>query len=1228
MIPPNPLQSGRIQWILHTVIACPLPLLIALGLLLPPRGYAEEPPAKKEAAAAPVDVSAHFPTDRARLWLGHSQMIVFEGNPPPSKQTLPASIEPAGIAEILGTATLLDGESKGYVRLRGLKPGHAKLQIGGATLAIEVVEDPSDTASFRRKPSIVSPVAGAHIWGKIGVGVEIPSLSSDAPETRVILRLPDGREIEPSSSAPLGTQRHLTYEVDAASLPAGNTVLVAVARDASGNESSSDPLPLVALGPDNPPLIAGQCSEQNSPQRPERQGDKTPAVIADTSAPGGNCIDNSIPKPSWCLPFEAPESGYYQVMLTARGDEGIGAYPSIGLYIDDEGRPLTAARLPGAEWRRSPIGRPIYIEAGPHVLTPAYLNDVSAGKQDNRNLYLARYEVARIGPSAPAPGAASTMMAGETPMVADTAPAKKPSPEMAVQSSPRVGFDSIFDGGTIAGPIIIKARANWPQQETAPAPRVDLVLNGKTIQSQSGTEALFMVRPSAFHPGENTVQLRASIAGSSPAVSAIQRLTLPAVDGLKPGESRFLRFTAVDPAWDPSMRQRLDRASGSGAFLTNGESILQLPDDLVGTFRLRLEVKGQEFSGPPVASILLLQPDKPEQTIGDIPAYAGFQTLGDLPVTLAKGPKQIVVRYANDLSRPADPSKQLPAGDRNLWVKALRLEETIDPATVPPATARILYPGPGHVSGMADAVVAGVFAPTGATKFDLLVDGTSRGLPLATDGGVGPLLFPLVTRGLPPGEHTLQVVPDSAAAKPSEIVHFKVSADIGADATYDRAIHLLNHFAYGPEPRELAAVLVLGEKEWLHRRLAETSDSPGERAAFDSGEVAGPITDNEGAVVPRSLNHLLLTPNPVRARFLLWAENHFSTWLKKEGALPKWREHLRFAELGPAPFGDLLMASATSPAMLFYLDQHRASASRINENYAREIMELHTLGVHGGYTQSDVTNLAWLINGWTLSQEAPTGQEIYRVPVWTFRFDPALSSGKATRIFGMEFAATPPEQRLDAAMRALEMLAAHPSTAQFVSRKLAEHYVGIPAPPKLVDDLARVFLETGGDMRAMLEAIREHPDFWSAPDRIATPLDFGLRLSRIAGSTNVNTVDLLLKKSAMGLFDRMTPDGYPEADSNYADSNSTLQRWTFAQAMEAAIGQTIPAAWIPASQKPDRAAAQRLVDLAAVRITGKTLGQTSNDASIDYLLGSTASAPARMRSTANFIARTPEASLR
>jgi uncharacterized protein (DUF1800 family) len=230
----------------------------------------------------------------------------------------------------------------------------------------------------------------------------------------------------------------------------------------------------------------------------------------------------------------------------------------------------------------------------------------------------------------------------------------------------------------------------------------------------------------------------------------------------------------------------------------------------------------------------------------------------------------------------------------------------------------------------------------------------------------------------------------------------------------------------------------------------------------------------------------------------------------------------------------------------------------------------------------------------------------------------------------MEFAGVPLEERFDRVLTALNMLSAHPSCAFFISRKLAEHYVSDPAPPDLVNDMARVYLESGGDLRVMLLALSENPKFLAAPDKVASPVDFSVRLARLARLGYPGPVSDFVSRSGMGMFDRATPDGYPDADGYFTSSNALLQRWRFAQTIQNSFlaNGLIPQDWRPADNQWDTATIQRLVDLVAVRITGNVLSSSSNDAALQLLASATGNTDQRLHLLATFLCQIPETSLR
>ena len=582
----------------------------------------------------------------------------------------------------------------------------------------------------------------------------------------------------------------------------------------------------------------------------------------------------------------------------------------------------------------------------------------------------------------------------------------------------------------------------------------------------------------------------------------------------------------------------------------------------------------------------------------------------------------------------------------------------------------VLYPANGaHVFG-ADAVIARV---TGGDRLvppawvDVLLDGEPQGVRSVSPVGTDAILLPLVLRQVSPGSHHLSVrVADTAGHtvdSPAQLLNVLPAAP-AVRGPYERAIFLLDRLAFGPDPRELTAVLTLGETVWLNNRLNAAFDSPTDQALLRLACTKYPRIDDENQGASRALAQWIGTDNPVRARFTAWAENHFSTWINKTRAAPKWHEHLDFCRLGVAPFADLLSVSSHSPAMLVYLDQEKSYAGKLNENYAREVMELHTLGVHAGYAQTDVTALAGVLNGWTLASEATLPQTdaplslVYNTNneyghTDFFHFVPALNDGKERRVFGLDFPAAPdPAARYDRVRLAMEMLASHPGTAEHVSRKLAEHYVGVPAPDPLVHTLAQTFLDTGGDMRAMLRTLAASNAFWSAPPKMATPFDYGLRIARLSRASVLelgappdqalrpDQIAGFLKKSGMGLFDRVTPDGYPENSADYIDSNALLQRWHFMEGNLEVINRLVPNVWRkPPVPTPAKVAneiltnfppapedpAQRFIDLAAIRLTGRLLSPASNQAALGILAEGT---PDQMKQAILFVSLLPETSLR
>jgi uncharacterized protein (DUF1800 family) len=270
-------------------------------------------------------------------------------------------------------------------------------------------------------------------------------------------------------------------------------------------------------------------------------------------------------------------------------------------------------------------------------------------------------------------------------------------------------------------------------------------------------------------------------------------------------------------------------------------------------------------------------------------------------------------------------------------------------------------------------------------------------------------------------------------------------------------------------------------------------------------------------------------------------------------------------------FEDLLVATAQSPAMLFYLDNWlsvgpnsekatgvAASGSRrrgtsaprkpgkrvgLNENYGRELMELHTLGVNGGYTQKDVTEVARVFTGWTLKPPREGGE---------FTFDERMHDPGEKIVLGHRIKYRGKKEGLEV----LHILAHHPSTAKLVSTKLALRFVSDSPPATLVDRMARTFLKKNGDIRQVLKTMLESPEFWGEDEyraKVKTPLEFVVSALRITQTdiTDARALTRQLQRMGMPLYEMQPPTGYSMKAETWVNSSALLERMNFALALSA-----------------------------------------------------------------------------
>ncbi len=316
--------------------------------------------------------------------------------------------------------------------------------------------------------------------------------------------------------------------------------------------------------------------------------------------------------------------------------------------------------------------------------------------------------------------------------------------------------------------------------------------------------------------------------------------------------------------------------------------------------------------------------------------------------------------------------------------------------------------------------------------------------------------------------------------------------------------------------------------------------------------------------------------------------NHFNVDAKKGTTrflLTEYeREAIRPHVLGR--FRDLLGATAKSPAMLFYLDnwmsadpngphleQMRPMARRarqgrtgragqagqagragqagaaparrptgLNENYGRELLELHTLGVDGGYTQKDVTEVARAFTGWSIEQPRQGGG---------FRFAPALHDDGEKMVLGRRIAAGGGARDGE---QVLDILAAHPATARFISTKLARRFISDTPPEALVDRMAATFAKTGGDLRAVMTTLLTSREFLSPADdasKVKTPLEFVVSALRATGADIRDGKPLVrsVEQLGMPLYQCQPPTGYADSADAWVNTGALVQRMNLALAL-------------------------------------------------------------------------------
>jgi len=431
-----------------------------------------------------------------------------------------------------------------------------------------------------------------------------------------------------------------------------------------------------------------------------------------------------------------------------------------------------------------------------------------------------------------------------------------------------------------------------------------------------------------------------------------------------------------------------------------------------------------------------------------------------------------------------------------------------------------------------------------------------------------------------------------------------------------KVIHFLSRTSFGPTRDEVARVNRIGIRPYLDEQLrpeAIADDLVEEKLAglktmrlssrelielYPPPRVARQQANQPGMMArqemqaPRMIIFELQQARLLRSIYSqrqlfevmvdFWS-NHFNVFSAK-GA-ERWlttsydRDTIRPNALGK--FKDILLATAKSPAMLFYLDNWMSASPDspgarfagannrrrgLNENYARELMELHTVGVDGGYTQKDVIEVARCFTGWTIRQ--PRGEG-------SFYFEPRIHDNGEKLVMGTRI---PAGGAMDDGLRVIELLVRHPATARFISLKLARRFIADDPPPSIVNNASEAFRQSDGDIRIVLKTLIDSPEFF-APEsylaKVKKPLEFVASALRAIGSETQMTHQLLRYVGRMGepLFLAQPPTGFPDVASSWISPDMLLTRMNFAADL---VGNRLPGSRVAPDRLKDKDAFLRL----------------------------------------------------
>ena len=377
------------------------------------------------------------------------------------------------------------------------------------------------------------------------------------------------------------------------------------------------------------------------------------------------------------------------------------------------------------------------------------------------------------------------------------------------------------------------------------------------------------------------------------------------------------------------------------------------------------------------------------------------------------------------------------------------------------------------------------------------------------------------------------------------------------------AQHLLNRAGYGPRPGEIAGVLDRGPTKWIEEQLEPGPDPELDTRLAAYPAIAYPISQvldlykadsrTTGVILDQFFSAKVVRAvharNQLQEVLVDFWFNHFNVFVNDgfdRYSISSYEcDAIRPHVLGR--FRELLGAVTLHPAMLYYLDNYLNTIPRkqggrevggINENHGRELLELHTVGVDAGYTQTDVVEASRCLTGHGIFNIGSAG---------SYRYSPALHDNDAKQVFGLSLPGGGGESDIE---RLLDYLAVHPATARFISRRLAQRFVADDPPEALVSRLADVFLRSDGDLREVTKALFGSAEFWAeafGAGKPRTSFEYVIGTLRAAGAEvrNALAARVAIRDSGMPLYACNPPTGYSNRGADWLNPSAQLYRMNF-----------------------------------------------------------------------------------